>query len=96
MTITTSTDLDLISNTIIRHFGAITTTVLAGPVLRGIGARNPGKPEQTQEENEHTAFEVYAAPIQEADDYFRAVRKELQEALGEGVILIERQEIKLI
>jgi len=51
---------------------------------------------ETLEENEHTTFEVYAAPLQESDDYFRTLRKELQEALGEGVILIERQEIVLI
>lgn len=34
--------------------------------------------------------------MQESDDYFRAVRGELEEALGEGVILIERQAVTLI
>jgi hypothetical protein len=38
----------------------------------------------------------YAAPVQEADDYFRAIRQELQDALQEGVILIERQQVTLI
>jgi hypothetical protein len=28
-------------------------------------------------QNEHASFEVYAAPIQESDDYFRTLRKEL-------------------
>jgi hypothetical protein len=50
----------------------------------------------TLEQNEHVAFEVYAAPIQESDDYFRAMRHELQEALQEGVILIERHQVTLI
>jgi hypothetical protein len=53
-------------------------------------------PGPTLEENEHAAFEVYAAPLQESDDYFRTLRKELQEALAEGVILIERQEVVLV
>ena len=48
------------------------------------------------EQNEHVAFEVYAAPVQESDDYFRAISQELQDALGEGVILIERQHVTLI
>jgi hypothetical protein len=34
--------------------------------------------------------------VQEADDYFRAIRQELQDALQEGVILIERQQVTLI
>lgn len=48
------------------------------------------------EENEHAVFEVYAAPIHASDEYFRAVRRELEDALGEGVILIERQRVTLI
>jgi hypothetical protein len=39
---------------------------------------------------------VYAAPIQESDDYFRALRQELQQALAEGVILVERQPVTLL
>ena len=35
-------------------------------------------------------------PVQEADDYFRAWRKELEEALQEGAILIERQVVTLV
>ncbi len=94
--IATEEDILLIRSTIIRHFGGISTTILDVPTVRGIGARDPQQPVATLEENEHTTFEVYAAPIQESDDYFRTLRKELQEALGEGVILIERQTIVLI
>jgi len=39
---------------------------------------------------------VYSAPVQEADDYFHALRRELQETFLEGVILIERQQVTLI
>jgi hypothetical protein len=89
-------DIQLIRSTLLRHFGGLTTTLVDLPSVRGLGARDPQRPVETLEENEHTTFEVYAAPIHESDDYFRTLRKELQEALGEGVILIERQEIVLI
>jgi hypothetical protein len=96
LTIVTEPEIRLIRSTIIHHFGGITTTILDVPSIRGLGARDPQQPVETLEENEHLTFEVYAAPIQESDDYFRALRAELQDALGEGVILIERQEIVLI
>jgi hypothetical protein len=34
--------------------------------------------------------------LTQSDDYFRAIRRELQEALREGVILIERQQVTLL
>jgi hypothetical protein len=34
--------------------------------------------------------------VQESDNYFRAIRRELQDALQEGVILIERHQVTLI
>ena len=42
-------------------------------VASGIGARDPSNVTETLEFNEHVAFEVYAAPVQESDDYFRAL-----------------------
>jgi hypothetical protein len=96
VTIATGEDLDLLTRMLTEHFGGITGTVIDPPTIRGVGARDPQNAAGTLEENEHAAFEVYAAPIQEADDYFRELRRELQEALGEGVILIERQEVILI
>ncbi len=93
--ITTREDLDLLTSMLTDHFGGITGTVVDAPIIRGVGARDPMKA-TLLEENEHAAFEVYAAPIQESDDYFRALRQELQEALGEGVILIERQHVTLL
>jgi len=62
----------------------------------GVGARDPSNVIGTLEQNEHVAFEVYAAPVQESDNYFRAIRQELQDALQEGVILIERHQVTLI
>lgn len=41
-------------------------------------------------------YVVYAAPSREADDYFRALQRELQDALEEGVILIEKQQVSLL
>ncbi|MCI0464983.1 MAG: hypothetical protein L0Z62_49305 [Gemmataceae bacterium] len=67
------------------------------PVVQAeVGARDPANVVGTLEQNEHVAFEVYAAPVQESDDYFRALRQELQNALQEGVILIERQQVTLL
>ena len=38
-------------------------------------------------------FAVLSSPVAEADAYFRALRVELESALIEGVILVERQEV---
>lgn len=96
VTIAGSVEIAALRNMLIQHFGGVTLNVLDPSPLRGVGARDPSNPSESLEENEHAAFEVYAAPLQESDDYFRALRRELQEALGEGVILIERQELTLL
>jgi hypothetical protein len=89
-------DVDTLRHALIRHFGGVTVVHQPPAPAFGIGARDPADVAGTLEQNEHVAFEVYAAPIQESDDYFRALRKELEEALQEGVILIERQQVTLI
>lgn len=89
-------DLDTIQETFIRHFGGATFQLQEPSPIRGVGARDPTDVAGTREQNEHVVFEVYAAPIHASDEYFRAVRHELEEALGEGVILIERQHVTLI
>lgn len=66
------------------------------PLIQAEVGADPSDVVGTLEQIEHVAFEVYAAPVQESDDYFRAVRRELQEALAEGVILIERQQVALL
>jgi hypothetical protein len=88
-------DVDLIRHTLIRHFGGVTVLHQPPAPAFGVGARDPANVAGTLEENQHIAFEVYAAPVQEAADYFRFLRDELEEALREGVILIERQQVTL-
>jgi hypothetical protein len=94
--VATASDIDTIRDALIRHFGGVTVLHQPPAPAAGIGARDPANVSGTLEQNEHVAFEVYAAPLQESDDYFRAIRRELQEALQEGVILIERQQVTLI
>jgi hypothetical protein len=91
-----SEDLQVIQETFVRHFGGATFHIQEPSPIRGMGARDPSDVAGTQEQNEHVVFEVYAAPIHASDEYFRAVRRELEDALGEGVILIERQHVTLI
>jgi len=39
---------------------------------------------------------VYAAAIRASDEYFLALQKELADALVEGVILVERQDVTIL
>ncbi len=94
--VATADDVYTIRNTLIRHFGGVTVLHQPPAPAFGVGARDPANVAGTLEQNEHVAFEVYAALVQEADDYFRALRRELEEALREGVILVERQQVALI
>jgi hypothetical protein len=94
--VATDQDINTIRNTLIRHFGGVTVVHQPPAPAFGVGARDPADVARTMEQNEHMAFEVYAAPVQESDDYFDAIRQELQDALQEGVILIERQQVTLI
>jgi hypothetical protein len=94
--VATEGDIFAIRNTLIRHFGGVTVLHQPPAPAFGVGARDPSNVSNTLEQNEHIAFEVYAAPVQDSDDYFRALRLELQRALQEGVILIERQQVTLI
>jgi len=89
-------DIYAIRDTLIRHFGGVTVLHQPPAPAFGVGARDPANVAGTLEQNEHVSFEVYSAPVQEADDYFHALRLELQEALQEGVILIERQQVTLL
>jgi hypothetical protein len=94
--VATEGDIYTIRNALIRHFGGVTVLHQPPAPAFGVGARDPSNVTDTLEQNEHIAFEVYAAPVQDSDDYFRALRSELQQALQEGVILIERQQVTLI
>jgi hypothetical protein len=94
--VATESDIFNLRNAMIRHFGGVTVLHQPPAAAFGVGARDPSNVSATLEQNEHVAFGVYAAPVQESDDYFRAIRQELQVALQEGVILIERQQVTLI
>ena len=68
-----ATDVDIYSlrNALIRHFGGVTVLHQPPAPAFGVGARDSEDVAGTLEENEHVAVEVDAAPVQEADDYFR-------------------------
>ncbi len=93
--VATLDDLDNLEGTLADHFGGLTAPATV-PGLKGSGARDPAKPEATREVNRHAAFMVYAAARGASDTYFRALRRELEEALVEGVLLIERQDVTLL
>ncbi len=94
--VATDADIFTIRNALIRHFGGVTVLHQPPAPAFGVGARDPSNVADTLEQNEHVAFEVYGVPVQETDDYFRALRRELEEALHEGVILVERQQVTLV
>jgi hypothetical protein len=66
------------------------------PAVRGLGYRDPERPQETREENEHASFTVYAAAGPLSDFYFKALHKELENALAEEIVLVERQEVLLL
>jgi hypothetical protein len=96
ITIASDEDVDALTNLLIRDFGGVTTLKQNPSPLQGSGARDPLHPATTREQNEHVAFEILASATYQSDLYFTALRRELQEALGEGVILIQRGEAILI
>src|SRR5262249_19911811 len=85
----TAEDLDNLGQLFAAHFGGFTRL----PASPGYGLRDPGEPEQQPELNHNAYFAVLTSPLPAAEAYFRALRKELEPALDEGVILVERQEV---
>jgi hypothetical protein len=90
--IATDDDLQNLELMFIEHFGGITQL----PRSYGRGARDPKNPKDTLETNTHAAYLIYAPAAHVSDHYFQALRAELQEALVEGIILVERQESMLL
>src|SRR5438093_1408088 len=74
----TSTDLENLEQMFTSHFGGFGRL----PDSFGHGLRDPEKPEEGAELNANTAFSVLSSPLPEAEAYFRALRAELEEALG--------------
>ena len=80
---------------LIKHFGGV-TAFTTKPSLIGWRARDPRRPKKTLELNKHTHLTVYAAAVRASDEYFLALQKELSEALDEGLILVERQDVTIL
>ena len=78
-----------------KDFGGLTTSITV-PSLVGWGARDPRRPRQTVEVNRHAYYSVYAAAERASDEYFLVIQKQLALALGEGLILIERQDVTIL
>lgn len=93
--VASAADLDVLEGMLADHFGGLSVPA-AVPSLRGTGARDPQRPEQTREFNRHATFMVYATARGASDEYFRALRRELEDALAEGVILVERQDVTVL
>jgi hypothetical protein len=85
----TSRDVNQLRRMFVRHFGGVNLP----PPSPGYGLRDPNHPEREPEGNYNAYFVVLASPGPAANQYFRALRNELQAALDEGVILVERQTV---
>ena len=85
----TADDLLNLQQMFVQHFGGFTRL----PNSPGYGLRDPNHPEQQPEMNYNAYFAVLTSPVPEAEAYFRALRHELEIALDEGVILVERQDV---
>jgi hypothetical protein len=84
--IATDDDIDSLEDMLTTHFQGLTTA----PISTGYGLRAGA-----MEVNTHHPMIVYAAPIAAAEHYFAALRRELQDALDQELILVERQEVWL-
>lgn len=93
--IASEADLQRLEDVLSADFGGVSEPATV-PSFRGFGPRDPLQPLQTREENRHAAFIVYAAAHGASDRYFLALRRELEDALVEGVILVERQDVTIL
>jgi hypothetical protein len=88
----TAEDLQNLEIMFVAHLGGITLL----PAVHGRGCRDPKRPRETLEANKHAAYLMYAPAAYVSDQYFQALRTELQEALEEGIVMVERQEALLL
>jgi hypothetical protein len=93
--IATADDLEKLQLLLIKDFGGVTVSTTA-PSLIGWGARDRRKPRRTRELNKHACFLVYAAAVRASDEYFLALQSASAEALVEGVMLVERQDVTIL
>jgi hypothetical protein len=90
--VATPDDLINLELMLVEHLGGLTIL----PVVQGRGCRDPRHPRDTLETNRHAIYLVYAPAAYVSDNYFQALRAELQNALGEGIVMVERQEALLL
>jgi hypothetical protein len=90
--IATDEDIACLEFMFIAHFGGITRP----QPVSGVGARDPKKSAETRETNVHEVFQIFAPQSPASDQYFQALRFELQDALVEGVVLIAREDVLLL
>ncbi len=88
----TTDDLNNLRRMLVQHFGGCTRL----PSSPGYGLRDPLASRPKPEMNYNTYFVVLTSPLPEAEAYFRALKRELETALDEGVILVERQEVWIL
>jgi hypothetical protein len=89
--VASGTDLENLRETICAHFGGLTSL----NTVPGYSLRDPLDP-ASLEFNWHIPFAVYARPVTASDRYFERLQQELQEALVQGLITVEREEIFLL
>lgn len=90
--VATADDLKNLELMFVAHLGGMTIP----PTVQGRGCRDPRRPRETLETNKHAAYVLYAPAAYVSDQYFQALRAELQEALEEGIVMVERQEALLL
>jgi len=84
--IATDDDIDNLQDMLTTHFQGLTVA----PISTGYGLRAGA-----MEINTHQPMIAYAAAVAAAEHYFAALRRELQDALDQELILVERQEVWL-
>jgi PII-like signaling protein len=89
--VATEMDLERLRQMFCAHFGGL--TILNR--IPGYGWRDP-QDLASLELNLHVPFAVYARPVTASDRYFERLQQELQEALVQGLITVERQEVLLL
>jgi hypothetical protein len=90
--VATDADIATLELMFIEHFGGITRP----PRRLGVGARDPRRLQETLETNVHEVFQIYAPNAPVSDQYYQALRFELQDALVEGQVLVEREDVLLL
>ncbi|HYT95616.1 MAG TPA: hypothetical protein VEL76_43250 [Gemmataceae bacterium] len=83
----TDADQDALEDTLATHFNGVTVL----PEVPGFGLRK-GRLEM----NRSVPYVIYAAPLTASEEYFQALKKELQEALVQETILVERQDVWIL